>query len=124
MSAKTAQQMLDAAKAEINYMSVEDAKALHKDGSVLFVDLRDSKELEGGMIAGAVHAPRGGLEFALDPTSELARPELNAGKRLVMVCGAGGRATLATKLAKDMGYDAVCLAGGFKAWKEAGGPLG
>ena len=59
----------------------------------------------------------------LDPASDFSMPELISGKRLVMVCGSGGRAAFATKLAKDMGHDAVCLEGGFKGWRAAGGEV-
>ena len=123
MSKVTSADLLAAAKAAIEFISVEDAKALANDDTAVFVDVRDSKELEAGAIPGAIHAPRGGLEFALDPASDFAVTELTSGTRLVRVCGSGGRASFATKLAKDMGHDAVCLEGGFKAWKTAGGEV-
>ncbi|MEM8988593.1 MAG: rhodanese-like domain-containing protein [Pseudomonadota bacterium] len=123
MSKVTSADLIAAAKAAIDHISVDDAKPLAGGGDVVFVDVRDSKELEAGAIPGAVHAPRGGLEFALDPASDFAVAELVSGKRLVMVCGSGGRAAFATKLAKDMGHDAVCLEGGFKGWKAGGGPV-
>lgn len=124
MTLVTSNELLAEARKNIDYVSVDEAKTLHGSDDVVFVDIRDSKELvDPGAIPGAIHAPRGGLEFSLDPASELANPKLNSGKRLIMVCGSGGRATLATKLAKDMGHDAVCLEGGFKGWKAAGGPV-
>ena len=119
----TSAQLLAEAKAAIDHVSVQDARSQADDGSAVLVDIRDSKELDAGAIPGAVHAPRGGLEFALDAQSDFAMPELTAGKRLIMVCGSGGRAAFATKLARDMGHDAACLEGGFKGWKAAGAPV-
>ena len=123
MTNATSEKLLAAARAAIDHVSIDEAKSLCDGGAAVLVDIRDSKELDAGAIPGAVHAPRGGLEFALDPCSELAMTELTSGKRLIMVCGSGGRAALATKLAKDMGANAVCLQGGFKAWKAAGGSV-
>ena len=123
MTKLTSSQLLADARATIQHISVEEAIALHAASRAVFVDIRDSKELESGAIPRAVHAPRGGLEFALDPTTDLSVPELVAGVQLVMVCGSGGRAALATKLALDMGHDAVCLEGGFRGWQSSGAPV-
>ena len=110
------------AKAAIKHVSVDEVKTKLGDGSHVIVDVRDSAELQAGKIPGAVHAHRGGLEFALDPDSDFANPALTGGKTLVMVCGSGGRASLATQLALGFGHDAVCLEGGMKAWTAAGAP--
>jgi enamine deaminase RidA (YjgF/YER057c/UK114 family)/rhodanese-related sulfurtransferase len=91
--------------------------------SLLIVDLRDSAERAEGAIPGSVHADRGRLEWKLDPTSHLHDSRLTSGRRLVMVCGSGGRAALATRLADDLGLDAACLRGGMRGWRDAGGPV-
>lgn len=118
MTKVTSADLLKAARAEINHLSVADAQALQQANEAVLVDIRDSKELEAGAITGAIHAPRGGLEFALDPASGMGMPALLEAPHLIMVCGSGGRAALATKLAQDMGHNASCLDGGFKAWSS------
>ena len=88
-------------------------------------NLRETKELESqGRIPGAIHAPRGLLEFHADPESPLHKPELSSGKRLVVYCASGGRSALGAKTLKDMGIDNVAnMLGGFTGWKEAGGEI-
>ncbi len=77
-----------------------------------------------GRIPGAVHAPRGFLEFIADPASPMHKPELSSGKRLMIYCGSGGRSVLATKTLVDMGLDKVAnIAGGFQAWVGTGGDI-
>jgi rhodanese-related sulfurtransferase len=89
------------------------------------VDLRDVRELEReGIVPGAFHAPRGVLEFWVDPQSEYFKPVFGQGKRLVLFCAAGWRSALATKTLQDMGLTNVChIEGGFTAWKAAGAPV-
>ncbi|NQY98427.1 MAG: rhodanese-like domain-containing protein [Henriciella sp.] len=120
---KSSAERVAAAKAEIESVDVETAKGLIGNNRYVFVDVRDSAELEAGKIPGSVHSHRGGLEFALDAASDFRNPELTGGRTLVMVCGSGGRAALATKLAIEFGHPAVCLEGGMKAWIGADGPL-
>jgi rhodanese-related sulfurtransferase len=119
-------QLLAEANAQIETVSVRDALALVGDPNVVFVDIRHADEREAsGAIRGAVHAPRGFLEFQADPESPMHRPELGSGKRLVLYCASGGRSALAAKTLQDMGVPRVChMAGGFTAWKEADGPTG
>ena len=124
MATTTSAELMAAARSAIRYISLDDAKPLVDDPNTVFVDVRDSKELsDSGTIPGALHVPRGGLEFALDAASDFAMPELTSGKQLVLVCGSGARATFATKLAQDLGQNAICLEGGFKAWKASGAPV-
>jgi len=117
-------QLLDEANAEI--VAVEPAAALdlHASGAV-FVDLRDPREREReGTIRGAFSCPRGMLEFWVDPESPYAKPIFAEPKRFVFFCASGWRSALATKTVQDMGMDNVShLAGGFSAWKSAGGPV-
>ncbi len=113
------------ANAVIETMAVQDALAVADDPDVVFVDVRETVELQqSGTIAGAVHAPRGFLEFIADPEGPMHLPDLASGKLLILYCGSGGRSALATKTLQDMGIEKVChIAGGFGAWQQAGGPI-
>jgi rhodanese-related sulfurtransferase len=118
-------QMLAEANAVIETVDVKHALGLINDPNVQFVDIRDGAEVANtGMLPGAVHAPRGMLEFIADPESPMHKKELSSGKRLVLYCASGGRSTLATKTLMDMGLANAChIAGGFSAWSAAGGPV-
>ena len=118
-------QLLAEAIAEIETISAEEAIALHGDENAVIVDLRDIRERErDGAIPGAFHAPRGMLEFWVDPESPYHKDVFASGKRFIFHCAAGGRSALATKTVQDMGLAPVChIEGGFSAWKEAGGPV-
>ncbi|MCF4097399.1 rhodanese-like domain-containing protein [Maritalea mediterranea] len=122
---KTVKELVDAATAEIETMSVDAAEDAVAAGAAQFVDIRDIRELNReGRIAGAVHVPRGMLEFWIDPTSPYHKPELATDKKLIFFCAAGWRSALATKTAKDMGFENVAhLEGGFGAWREAEGEI-
>ncbi len=113
------------AQAEIETWSIEEAKQHLGDEAVVFVDVRDVRELwREGTIPGAVHAPRGMIEFWVDPESPYARELFQSGKRFVLFCNMGWRSALATKALQDMGLAPVCdLEGGFTAWREAGGAV-
>ena len=121
---KSAQQLVEEANAQVVTVSLAEARALLARDDHQFVDLRDVRELEReGVIPGAFHAPRGMLEFWVDPQSEYFKPVFGQGKRLVLFCAAGWRSALATKALQDMGMTEVChLEGGFTAWKAAGAP--
>ena len=121
---KSAQQLVEEANAQVVTVSLAEARALLDRDDHQFVDLRDVRELEReGVIPGAFHAPRGVLEFWVDPQSEYFKPVFGQGKRLVLFCAAGWRSALATKTLQDMGMTEVChLEGGFTAWKAAGAP--
>ncbi len=113
------------AQAEIETWSIEEAKQHLSDEAVVFVDVRDVRELwREGTIPGAVHAPRGMIEFWVDPESPYARELFQSGKRFVLFCNMDRRSALATKAVQDMGLAPVChLEGGFTAWREAGGAV-
>ena len=105
-----------------------DAEAVSKlvgDPDVQIVDIRDVRELEReGTIAGAFHAPRGMLEFWVDPESPYHKPIFASGKRFVFFCGGGWRSALSADILTRMGLPRVChMDGGFKAWKEGGYPI-
>ena len=117
--------LIDAAEREIETLAVEDALKLHGRDDVVFVDVRDVRELEReGRVPGAFHCPRGMLEFWVDPQSPYHKPIFAADKRFVFFCHAGWRSALATQTAQHMGLAPVAhIAGGFAAWREAGGPV-
>ncbi len=116
--------LLAEANAVIETISVDDAKEHLGRGDVIFVDVRDANERESGFVAGSIHAPRGFLEFIVDPESPMHNEAFTSGKRLVLYCGSGGRSALAAKTLRDMGITNVChVAGGFAAWVEAGGTV-
>jgi rhodanese-related sulfurtransferase len=118
-------QLLAEAEAEIESLSVDQAKALANDPKVTFVDLRDIRELErDGVIPGAYHAPRGMLEFWVDPESPYHKPVFATGNKFVFFCAGGLRSALAAQQVQRMGLEPVAhITGGFGAWKEAGGPV-
>ena len=122
---KTVKSMVDEAMECITTFSVEEAQDLHGRDDVQFIDIRDVRELEReGVIPGAFHAPRGMLEFWVDPESPYFKPVFAPGKRFVLFCAAGWRSALATKTLQDMGRPAVGhVDGGFTAWKAAGAPV-
>jgi rhodanese-related sulfurtransferase len=123
---KSVKSMVDEAMAAITTYSVEEARELHGREDVQFVDLRDVRELEReGVIPGAFHAPRGMLEFWVDPESPYHKPVFNQpGKRYVLFCAAGWRSALATQTMHQMGVaDVGHVEGGFEAWKKTGAPV-
>lgn len=123
---KGSQQLVAEANAQIRTVTQEEAKQKLNDPNVVFVDIRDVRELErDGMIPGAFHAPRGMLEFWVDPGSPYYKDVFGTGKEFVFYCASAWRSALATKAVQDMGLGPVAhLEGGFSAWKKAGLPVG
>ena len=119
------QTLVAQASAAIKSYTVAEVLARLADPVVQLVDLRDPRELEReGMIPGAFHAPRGMLEFWVDPDSPYFKPVFGENKEFIFFCAAGWRSALATKTVQDMGLQPVAdIAGGFTAWKAAGGPV-
>lgn len=114
-------QMLAEAEAVVKSVSVEEAESMQHDPDVVIVDIRDPRELEReGMILGAFHAPRGMLEFWIDPESPYHKPRFAEDKTYVFYCASGWRSLLAAKLAQDMGLEARSLRGGFSEWRQSG----
>jgi len=114
------------ANARIETIATADAIAVLGNDSYVFVDIRDVRELEReGTIPGAHHAPRGMLEFWFDPGSPYFRVAFgDEQKTYVLYCQSAWRSALATKTLNDMGLTNVKhFAGGFKGWKETGGPV-
>jgi len=115
------------AQAEACIETISVAQALREldNPEVVFVDLRDIRELQReGKIPHALHVPRGMLEFWIDPASPYHKPVFQEPKRFIFYCNLGWRSALATELAQRMGLSSTChLGGGFDAWKAAGGPV-
>ena len=108
------------AEAVVETWTVDEARGHLEDEDVVFVDIRDIRELwREGAIPGAVHAPRGMLEFWVDPESPYARDVFQSGKRFMFFCAGGLRSALAAKSVQEMGLSPVChMAGGYSAWKK------
>ena len=121
----TYEDLIKQAEAEIETISVEEAKSLLHDDNAVFVDIRDIRELDRqGRVPGAVHAPRGMLEFWVCPTSPYHRDVFAQDKKFIFFCAAGWRSALATQQVQRMGLKPVAhIEGGFSAWKEAGGEI-
>ena len=106
-------------------LPIEDAHALLDDESTLFVDIREPQEwAREGNLPGAYRAPRGMLEFWVDPDSPYFKPVFGEDKRFVLYCQSGWRSALATAALQDMGLGNVAhVAGGFNGWKAGGGEV-
>ncbi|MBF9028781.1 rhodanese-like domain-containing protein [Rhodobacterales bacterium HKCCE3408] len=119
--AKSVKDMVAEASREVPRINQQDAAAMIAEGAVL-LDVREPAEItETGKAEGAVTIPRGLLEFRADPASELHNPALDPDKPVILYCAAGGRAALAGKALKDLGYSKVYNLGGFRDWVEGGG---
>lgn len=125
MITKGIKELCAEAEAEIETIGAADAIKLSEDPSIQLVDIRDIRELwREGAVPGAYHAPRGVLEFWVDPKSPYHRDLFASGKKFVFFCAGGLRSALATQSVQRMGLKPVAhIAGGFEAWKEAGGPV-
>ncbi len=121
----TADALVAAAEQEIENLDVAEAIRLHGRDDVVFVDIRDIRELNrDGRIPGAFHCPRGMLEFWVDPSSKYHKDIFSQDKRFVFFCAASARSALATQTVQRMGLKPVAhIKGGLGAWKEAGGPV-
>ena len=117
-------QMLEAANAAVPKITPAKAQEIMANGNTLVVDVRDASEIEkSGKVAGAVHVSRGMLEFRADPESPYHDKNFVKGKNVILYCASGGRAGLAGKVLKDMGYEHVYNLGGFKDWADSNGPI-
>lgn len=124
MITKGIKELCEEAEKEIETLTVEQVMALKDDDGVQLVDIRDIRELwREGTIPGASHAPRGMLEFWVDPKSPYYREEFGSGKKFIFYCAGGMRSALAAQALHRMGLAPVAhMAGGYTAWTEANGP--
>jgi rhodanese-related sulfurtransferase len=117
--------LIEEAEKNIDTMSVDEVAGLLDDETVTIIDIRDIRELQReGKLPGAVHAPRGMLEFWVDPDSPYHRELFSEDKKFVFYCASAWRSALATQTVQQMGMNNVChMGGGFTAWKEAEQPI-
>jgi len=118
-------QLVAEAEKEIETISVTKALEVHGSDAVVFVDLRDVRELwREGLIPDAFHCPRGMLEFWIDPDCIYYKDIFACGKKFIFYCNLGWRSALAAQISQQMGLTPVAhLEGGLDAWKKAGGPI-
>ena len=122
--ALSVKQMMEAANAVVPKITPAQAREMIGKGNTLVLDVRDAPEVEkSGKVAGALHVSRGMLEFRADPESPYHDKNFAKDKTVILYCTSGGRAALAGKLLKDMGYGQVYNIGGFKDWAESGGAI-
>jgi len=117
-------QLVDEAMAEVTTYNVAQARARLTDPATQIVDIRDIRELHDGTVVGAFHAPRGMLEFWVDPASPYFKPVFGDDtKEYILICGAGWRSALAAKALQDMGMRNVAhIDGGWADWVKEGAP--
>jgi rhodanese-related sulfurtransferase len=122
--AASVKQMMEAANAAVPKITPAQAQDMIAKGNALVVDVRDGTEVaQSGKVKGAVHVSRGMLEFRADPEAPTHDKNFARDKSVILYCGSGGRAALAGKLLKDMGYAHVYNVGGFKDWVDSGGAI-
>ena len=123
---KSAMQLVDEANAEITTLTPKESLELQQSGEAVLVDIRDIRELERvGKVPGAVHAPRGMLEFWFDPESPYHREVFaQQGKTYIFFCAGALRSALATRDIQNMGFGPLAhIEGGFGKWQEDGMPV-
>jgi rhodanese-related sulfurtransferase len=116
--------LVDEAMAQITTYSVAEVQARLTDPAVQIVDIRDIRELDQGTVVGSFHAPRGMLEFWVDPESPYFKKLFaDESREFILFCGAGWRSALATKALRDMGMTNVAhIDGGYAEWLKQGAP--
>lgn len=120
----TAAEMVANARSRIEEVEISDLIALVDDPDTVIVDIRDIRERQRtGFIPGSVHAPRGMIEFWVDPDSPYFKEVFGENKKFVFHCASGWRSALTTAALQDMGFEAAHLREGFSKWEENGGPV-
>jgi rhodanese-related sulfurtransferase len=122
---KSAAELVREAKARVESLDPARVAAELERGEAVLVDVREAEERRAeGAVPGALHVPRGVLEFAADPASPAHRAGLEPTRRVILHCASGGRSALAALALQELGYERVAhLGGGFEAWKGAGRPV-
>ncbi|MEM6595857.1 MAG: rhodanese-like domain-containing protein [Pseudomonadota bacterium] len=122
---RSAADMVAQARARIKEVETPELIGMLGDPHVVIVDIRDIRERQRtGAIPGSVHAPRGMIEFWVDPDSPYFKEVFGQeGKRYVFHCASGWRSALTVATLQDMGFDAAHLKDGFSSWAEEGGPI-
>tara|TARA_R110002124_G_scaffold86958_6_gene224311 strand:+ start:3297 stop:3698 length:402 start_codon:yes stop_codon:yes gene_type:complete len=120
----TSAEMVAAARAKIEELEASDLIAMLNDPNVVIVDIRDPRERErSGYIPNSFHAPRGMIEFWIDPQSPYFKEVFAQDRRFVFHCASGWRSALTVATINDMGFTAAHLKEGFSAWEKHGGPV-
>lgn len=120
----SSKQMVAEARARIREIETRDLIAMLEDPDLIIVDIRDVRERErSGFIPGSFHAPRGMIEFWVDPESLYFKEIFGEDKRFVFHCASGWRSALTTATLQDMGFEAAHLREGFSTWEKQGGPV-
>ena len=121
----TSAQMVANARARIDELETADVIKMVDDPDVVIVDIRDIRERQRtGAIPGSVHAPRGMIEFWVDPDSPYHKDYFaQPGKTYVFHCASGWRSALTVATLQDMGFEAAHLKEGFSTWEAQGGPV-
>ena len=120
----TSAQMVAAARARIEEIETGALIAMLDDPGVVIVDIRDVRERQrSGYIPGSFHAPRGMIEFWVDPESPYFKEIFAAEKKFVLHCASGWRSALTAATLQDMGFQAAHLREGFSTWEAQGGPV-
>ncbi|MEX0307422.1 MAG: rhodanese-like domain-containing protein [Ruegeria sp.] len=122
---KTAAQMVQESRDRIEEIETADLIEMVDDPNVVIVDIRDVRERQRtGFIPGSFHAPRGMIEFWVDPDSPYHKDVFaQQGKKYVFHCASGWRSALTVATLKDMGFEAAHLKDGFGSWEKSGGPV-
>jgi rhodanese-related sulfurtransferase len=122
---KHAADLVGEAKSSVENLDPDAVEAELATGDAVLVDLREAEELDAnGRIPGAIHVPRGMLEFRADPSSPYHQEPLDPSARVILHCASGGRSALAAATLAEMGYERVAhMDGGIGAWKDAGKPV-
>ena len=120
----TSAKMVADARARIEEIETRELIAMLDDPDVVVVDIRDVRERQRtGYIPGSFHAPRGMIEFWVDPESPYFKKIFGQKKKFVFHCASGWRSALTVAMLQDMGFEAAHLREGFSAWKDHGGPV-
>ena len=121
---KTSSEYLKEANALVKKIDVKTGIDRHKSGEAIFIDVRDSADIAStGTIQGSLQIPRGFIEFAADESTTFHNKNLSKDKEIILVCGAGGMASLTGKTLIEMGYKNVKNVGGIGDWIQAEGPI-
>jgi rhodanese-related sulfurtransferase len=123
--AKTLQDFVEEARAEVREVGPEEASQLVESGEYSVLDVREAADHANGHLPGAINVPRGTLEVVADTTHPAKGEALqDRSQKILCYCGGGTRGLLAAKTLKDMGFtDVVSLSGGFRGWKESDLPV-
>lgn len=121
---KNTKQMVAEARQRIEEIETADLITRLDDPSVVVVDIRDIRERQrGGFIPGSFHAPRGMIEFWVDPDSPYFKDIFAQDKKFIFHCASGWRSALTVATLQDMGFEAAHLREGFSTWEAQGGPV-